>query len=153
MFKMFGVWKDEKDDDILDEVEVDDELTVDVTDDIDEPIEDEIGQVALDVLEGEDYLYIVAPIAGVELNDIDISLQKTVLTIKGKRNKPEEYSEDGIIIRNSECYYWKFVRNIILPENLGLDKIRAYMDNNTLIISIPKLKFDSQTIKIDKFES
>lgn len=153
MFKMFGVWKDEKDEDILDEIEVDDELTVDVTDDIDEPIEDEIGQVALDVLEGEDYLYIVAPIAGVELNDIDISLQKTVLTIKGKRNKPEEYSEDGIIIRNSECYYWKFVRNIILPENLGLDKIRAYMDNNTLIISIPKLKFDSQTIKIDKFES
>jgi HSP20 family molecular chaperone IbpA len=60
---------------------------------------------------------------------------------------------DDIIVRNSECFWGKFVRNIILPENLALNKIKAYMQNNLLVISIPKLKFDTKAIKINKVES
>lgn len=149
MFKLF--WVGKEDDDIL---EVDNELDIDVSESLEEEdLEEEIGQVALDVLESDREIVIVAPIAGVELEHIDISLQKTILTIKWEREKPMEYTEWNVTIRNSECYFGKFVRNIILPENLELNKIKAYMENNMLIITVPKLKFDSQSIKIDKFES
>jgi HSP20 family molecular chaperone IbpA len=39
-----------------------------------------------------------------------------------------------------------------LPENLDFDKIKASMDNNLLVIEIPKLKFNNYNIKIDRVE-
>jgi HSP20 family molecular chaperone IbpA len=70
------------------------------------------------------------------------------LTIEGTRKKPEIYSS-GIIVRNSECFWWKFKRNVILPENLDFESIKANLENNLLMITIPKLKFSSQSIKIE----
>lgn len=129
------------------------ELEVDVLDSKEEVLDEEVWQVALDVLDSENEIYIIAPIAWVEQEQIDLSINKTILTLKGTREKPEEYSFEGVTLKNSECFWWKFVRNIILPENLALNKIKAYMQNNLLIITIPKLKFDSKTIKINKMES
>nr|MDD3720341.1 Hsp20/alpha crystallin family protein [Candidatus Gracilibacteria bacterium] len=139
MFKLFGVGNSEDSDDleILDK-------EVSKTD-------DEVGQVALDIIEKGDSIIIIAPIAGIDLDDIDLSVNKTVLTISGNRNKPENYYE-GNIIRNSECFWGSFVRNVILPENMDFDNIKAVMENNLLIINVPKLNFDSKSIKINKVE-
>lgn len=129
------------------------DLELEVIESKEEIIDEEVGQVALDVLESEDEIFIVAPIAWVEQEQIDLSINKTILTIKWTREKTQEYFMEDIIVRNSECFWWKFVRNIILPENLALNKIKAYMQNNLLVISIPKLKFDTKAIKINKVES
>jgi len=110
------------------------------------------SQVAVDILENESEMVIVVPISGVELADIDLSINKTVLTIKGNREKPEEYDTDSTEIRHEECIWGKFVRNIILPETLAFSKIKAYMQLNVLVVTIPKLQFDTQTIKINKIE-
>lgn len=115
--------------------------------------DEEVGQVALDVLEDSQNIYIVAPIAWVLYEEIDLTINKTILTIKWNRQKPTEYNIDWINIRNNECFWWKFIRNVILPENLALNKIKAYMQNNLLIITIPKLRFDNQNIKINKVET
>gem|GEM_PF-4787760 len=48
---------------------------------------------------------IVIPISGVELSDIDLSINKTVLTIKGNRSKPEEYEANNLQIRHEECIW------------------------------------------------
>ncbi|MGE4444297.1 MAG: Hsp20/alpha crystallin family protein [Candidatus Altimarinota bacterium] len=144
MFKLFGVASEQN---------TSPDLEVEVLESKEEIIDEEVGQVALDVLEAEDEIYIVAPIAGVEQDQIDLSINKTILTLKGTREKTPEYSFEGITIRNSECFWGKFVRNVILPENLALNKIKAYMQNNLLVITIPKLKFDSKAIKINKMES
>lgn len=145
MFKLFWLWE-EKTGDIVEWFEVE-------IDDSEEDLLEEIWQVALDVLEDLDYVTIIAPIAWIELEEIDLSLNKTVLTIKWTREQPDVYSKEWIILRNSECFFWKFIRNVILPENLALNRIKAYMENNLLIITIPKLKFDSQNIKIDRVEA
>lgn len=142
MFKFFWVSNNEKSPDI----------DLEVVDTKEEVLDEEVWQIALDVLEAEDEIYIIAPIAWVEQEKIDISINKTILTLKWTREKPEEYNIDGIISKNSEVFFGKFVRNIILPENLALNKIRAYMENNLLIISIPKMKFDSKVVKINKIE-
>ena len=147
MFKLFWVWQDDSD------KELDESMELDISESQDEFLEDEIWQIALDVLEWPNEVYIIAPIAWVEYEDLDLTINKTVLTIKWTREKIQEYYIDDVIIRNSECFWWKFSRNIILPENLALNKIKAYMQNNLLVIWIPKLKYDSKSIKINKIES
>ncbi|MDP5039111.1 MAG: Hsp20/alpha crystallin family protein, partial [Candidatus Gracilibacteria bacterium] len=129
MFKLFGVSDKEA------ENQEEQEFDINILDEENEFFEDEIGQIALDILENEKEIILVAPIAGIEYDDIDITINKTVLTLKGYREKPQEYLNDEIIMRNSECFWGKFSRNIILPENLALNKIKAYMHNNMLMVT------------------
>ena len=112
----------------------------------------ESGQIALDIIDTSDMIIIYAPIAWIELEDIDLTLNKSVLTIKWERVEPIEYRDEDNILRNSECYWWRFVRNIILPENLDFDSIKANLENNLLIVTIQKLQFKSKSIKIDRME-
>jgi len=111
---------------------------------------EEIWQVALDILENQNEFIIVAPLAGLELDKIDLSLDWNVLTIFWEREKPLELYTNWIIYRVSEAYWWKFSRNIILPDNLDFDNIKAVLEKNILIVRIAKLRFNSQSIKIDK---
>ncbi len=132
--------------DHFDEVH-DDEIHVHITD---EKIHnDDIGQIALDILETENEIIIIAPIAWVNMNDIDITIARNILTISGERNHPPIYLEIMRILVE-ECFYGKFSRSIILPENLGFNKIRASTEYNTLHIMIPKIKLPSKSIKIGR---
>jgi HSP20 family protein len=139
MFKIFWVTKEEE------IISLEDDLS-----EVDE-LDENVWQVAIDILETTYEIIILAPIAGIELEDIDLSITKWILTIKGYRPKPEIYSED-IIVRNTECFWWNFVRNVILPENLDFDSVKASLENNLLIVTIQKLQFKSQSIKIDRVE-
>ena len=142
MFKFFGV--SEKDDNKHDEI------VVDVADE--ETSEEDIWQVAIDILELEESIMIIAPLAGIEVDDVDIAISKNVLTISGNRVKPSVYEEaDKILVE--ECFFGPFSRSVILPENLAFNKIRATMENNLLLVDIPKLQFPSKNIKINKLES
>jgi HSP20 family protein len=145
MLKIFGLWEEKIELNIHDDTQNDEED--------DSAVGVEVWQVALDVLENPREFIIVAPIAWVELSDIDLSLNKNVLTISWNRSKSKEYYIDGTTLRNSECFWGKFVRNIILPESLSLDKIKAYIENGVLTIIIPRSNFSSQNIKIDKVET
>lgn len=138
MIKFFNVANEEPQ---YDDIEENDSI-------IDEP--EKIWQIAVDILETRTEIIILAPIAGIELEDIDIFFHNNILSIKWQRQKPEVYSSRDIILRNSECYWWVFSRNIILPENLDFESIKATLENGILIINIPKLKFSSQSIKIEK---
>ena len=138
MIKLFGISNDE---DELEELEE----TI-----APEPIlEEEIGQLALDILETEHEIVLLSPIAGIDLDEIDISYSQWVLVIKWSRQKPDIFTQD-VEIRNSECFWGKFVRNILLPENLDFDNIKASMENNLLIVTIQKLQYNAQTIKINR---
>lgn len=140
MFKFFGVSKEEE----FEEVFEDDEESSDL-----ESESSEIWQIAVDIIETRYEIILLAPVAWISLDDIDISYHNNFLTIKWERYKPEIFSKD-ITIRNTECFWGEFSRNIILPENLDFDSIKATMDNNLLIITLPKLKFSNHSIRIEK---
>lgn len=112
-----------------------------------------VWQIALDVLENHESVYILAPVAGVELHDIDISVHETTLTISGTRNKPKEFFGEDMQVKNEECFWGKFLRNVILWENMDFSQVKAVMENNLLVIHIPKIRFDSQNIKINRIAS
>lgn len=117
----------------------------------DDIVEEELGQVALDILDCHDMIVIMAPIAGMDTENVDISVSRNILTISGERQRPDIYdSADRILVE--ECFYGPFSRSVILPENLAFNKIHANMENNLLRIEVPKLLFGEKTIKINKLE-
>jgi len=113
---------------------------------------EEEGQVAFDIIENPEEIIIVSPIAWVDLEGIDISLKKDILTISWERRRPIELYLSGSILRISETFWGKFSRNIILPENLNLNWIKAILERNILIVRIPKLQFKEQSINIEKID-
>lgn len=127
-----------------------DTIEVEVSDE--DIVEEDLWQVALDILELEDSIVVIAPLAWVDIDAVDISVSRNILTVSGERKTPEIYNSSSKILVQ-ECFFWPYSRSIILPENLALNKIRATMENNLLIIEIPKLQFPSKSIKIDKLES
>lgn len=107
------------------------------------------AQIALDIVETRTSMIIIAPIAGVALEDIDITLSKNILTISWERQEPEitEEVEKTLL---SECFFGLFSRSVILPENLEYTKIAAEMQDNLLTIRIPKIILPSKTVPITK---
>lgn len=142
MFKMFNVKKDEDD-------SSDSGIDVEIREE--DVVEEDVGQVALDIIELEDSIVIVAPLAWVTIDEVDISISKNILTISGNRERPEFYSDNQKILVE-ECFFGPFSRSIIMPENLAFNRIKATMENNLLIVDVPKLQFSSKTIKINKLE-
>lgn len=97
----------------------------------------EEGILTVDVYQTEDEIVIKSTIAGVGANDIDISITKDIITIKGKRQHEEK-------VRGSDYYYqeihWgSFSRSIILPEEIDPDKAKASMKSGLLTLHLPKL--------------
>lgn len=107
----------------------------------------DIGQIAVDILDTPSAIIIVAPVAGVDPSEVDIWLSRNILTISGERREAPIYLEAKRLLVE-ECFYGAFSRSIILPENLGFDKIRATIEHNVIMIEIPKLTLISKSIKI-----
>lgn len=113
----------------------------------DDDHETDVGQIAVDILDTATSIIIIAPIAWVDPADIDIALSRNILTVSGNRKESPIYL-DARRMLVEECFYGAFSRSIILPENLGFDEIKATVEHNVIIITIPKLTLISKTIKV-----
>lgn len=94
------------------------------------------GQLSLDIYQTDKDLIIKSTIAGARPDEIQISLKNDLLTIRGKRDLPEDIADADFLFR--ECYWGPFSRSIILPIDVQSDKIKASMDNGVLTIILPK---------------
>jgi HSP20 family protein len=97
---------------------------------------DQAGELVVDVFETDSDFVVSSAIAGVQIKDLDISLEKDMMVIKGSRCDPHDLSEKKYFYQ--ECYWGPFSRKIILPENIDIDKADAQMDKGVLTIKIPK---------------
>jgi len=92
--------------------------------------------VALDVSEDENGYTVKASVPGVASDDIDITLNDNVLTIKGEMRDESETQEQNYHLR--ERRYGAFSRSISLPTNIEADKIDAAQENGVLTVFLPK---------------
>jgi len=117
---------------------------------LEEIFEEAEGELAVDVYQTPSAFIIESTIAGVNPENIDISLSPDSITIKGKREKEEKIKTDNYI--HQECYWGRFSRTIILPQEIDSDKTQASIKNGVLKITLPKLnKSKTKKIKV-KFE-
>lgn len=97
----------------------------------------EEGHLTVDVFQSGDDIIIQSTIAGADPNDIDISITKDMVTIKGNRASETKVRSSDYFHR--ELYWGLFSRSIILPVDIDPDKSRASMKNGVLTIKLPKL--------------
>jgi len=95
------------------------------------------GELVVDVYETNADFVVLAAIAGVQIKDVDISLEKDMMVIKGSRCDPHGENPDKKYFYQ-ECYWGPFSRKVILPENLDIDKADAQIDKGILTVKIPK---------------
>ena len=91
---------------------------------------------SVDITEDENGFTLLADIPGVKPEDIDISMENGVLTIKGERNTEEKTEKENF--RRVERQYGMFYRRFTLPETANADKIEAHSEHGVLKVTIPK---------------
>ena len=98
----------------------------------------EEGQLSVDVYQTKDDIVIKSTIAGVKPEDIDVSINNDMITIRGKREIEETIAEDDYFYQ--ECYWGGFSRSIILPTEIMPEKVEAALKNGVLTVRLPKAK-------------
>ena len=91
---------------------------------------------SVDISENDKAFTLLADIPGVDPKDIDISMEKGVLTIKGERNS--EKVDEGENYRRVERQSGQFYRRFTLPDSADADKIQARSEHGVLTVTIPK---------------
>ena len=92
----------------------------------------------VDIAETTDAFCVKADIPGVNPEDIEISLHKGVLTVRGERKTDDEVNEGNFTRR--ERYRGTFSRQFNLPETADEETVSARSANGVLEITIPKVK-------------
>ena len=99
---------------------------------------DREGELVVDVFETDKHFIVLSAIAGAQIKDIDISLEKDMMIIKGNRQDPLNHPEKKYFYQ--ECYWGPFSRKIVLPEDINIQDADAQIDKGLLTIKIPKLE-------------
>ena len=94
------------------------------------------GYLPVDVTEGENEVVIKASLPGLKPEDVDISLDANVLTIKGEAATSEDSESGRYVIR--ERRWGAFNRSLSLPESLEGEKADATFEDGILTLTIPK---------------
>lgn len=102
----------------------------------------------VDVLERDDEILLTAELPGVSKDDIKVTLQDNVLTLKGEKRQERERKDEKH--RVLERAYGSFQRSFALPASVVVDKITASYKDGLLKIRLPKAEeAKTKEIKIE----
>jgi HSP20 family protein len=104
------------------------------------------GQLTIDVYQTDNDIVIKSTIAGVKPEDLDVTINNDMVTVKGDR-KNEEVVDSGNYYYQ-ECYWGSFSRSVLLPVDVIPDKVDASLKNGILTIRLPK----ADTTKVKKIQ-
>lgn len=107
------------------------------------------GQLVVDVYETDKEIVIQSAIAGVKINQIDISLENDIIIIKGERENPCKDKNKNYFLK--ECYWGPFSKEIILPRDIDTSRIDAKIKDGILMIRMPKIeRAKSKKIEVEE---
>ena len=92
---------------------------------------------AVDIREDAERFTITADVPGIDPEDIEVTMENGVLTIKGER-KLEAKDEGGNGYRRVERVYGSFYRRFTLPDTADAEAISANGRHGVLEVVIPK---------------
>ncbi|MFA5248331.1 MAG: Hsp20/alpha crystallin family protein [Patescibacteria group bacterium] len=102
----------------------------------------EEGQLSVDIYETDKTIVVRSTVAGVKPEDLDITLDHDMLTIRGSRG--DESGEENKNYLYRECYWGSFSRSIILSAEVDDKNIDAAIENGVLTIILKKIKKDNK---------
>ena len=109
--------------------------------------EDEEAQLAVDVYETHDAIVIKTMTAGVKKEDLEITVSRETITIRGRReNDSRSYQNEYHI---QELYWGSFSRTIDLPDEVEIEQASATEHHGLVTIKLPKFDKKRQaTLKV-----
>ena len=103
---------------------------------------------AVDIYDSKDNVMVKADIPGMKKDEIDVSVHRDTLIIKGEKKREKETKESDFV--RTERYYGSFNRAIRLPSEVQADKVNAAYKNGVLELVLPKKEESKpKQLKID----
>lgn len=103
----------------------------------------EEGELNVDVYQNQNEIVIKTMVAGVKPEDLDVSISRDMVTLKGKRESERTIADDDYF--HKELYWGSFSRTIVLPQEIDVDSAEAIEKHGLLIIKLPKLDKNRST--------
>jgi HSP20 family protein len=94
----------------------------------------------VDVAEDENAYIVKASMPGVKPEEVEVTLQNNVLTLKGEAQADKEIDEERYHLR--ERRYGSFMRSLTLPANVKAEQIEASHEDGVLTVRLPKMEED-----------
>jgi HSP20 family protein len=104
---------------------------------------EEEGELTVDVYQTESEIIIKTMVAGVKPEDLDVSITRDMVSIKGKREVERTVDDNDYL--HKELYWGSFSRTIVLPQEIDVDLAEAVEKHGLLILKLPKLNKNRQT--------
>ena len=105
------------------------------------------GELPVDMFQTDDAIIIRALVAGVSPAELEISITRDMVTLRGVREEIQEVHDDGYFHR--ELFWGSFSRTLVLPEEIAIDEAEAQEKHGLLEIRLPKLdKHRSTQLKV-----
>jgi HSP20 family protein len=108
-----------------------------------EPHTPQEGELPVDMYQTHDAIVIRALVAGVSPADMEISITRDMVTIRGMREEIQESADDNYYHR--ELFWGSFTRTLLLPEEVIIDEADASEKHGLLEIRLPKLDKNRST--------
>ncbi|MDE2001286.1 MAG: Hsp20/alpha crystallin family protein [Patescibacteria group bacterium] len=106
------------------------------------------GQLTIDVYQTPTEIVVESTIAGVEPENLDVDISPESVTIRGKREKDRKIADEDYFYQ--ECYWGKFSRSVILPQEIDPEQSQASLKNGVLTIHMPKVdRRKSKKLKVN----
>jgi HSP20 family protein len=99
------------------------------------PQEEVVGQLTVDIFHTPDDIFVQSAIAGAKPEDIDVNVTPDSISISGLRRQEPDPKVEYL---HQECYWGKFARSIILPEEVDPENAKVNFKNGILSVQMPK---------------
>jgi HSP20 family protein len=91
---------------------------------------------SVDIIDEKDQIRIKADLPGLKKEDIEVTADNGILTIKGEKKEESQVKEKDYV--RSECYYGAFHRSFTLPTGVDTQKVNANYKDGVLEVTLPK---------------
>ena len=105
--------------------------------------DEEDGELAVDMYQTPTEIVIKTMVAGVKPEDLDISITRDMVTIRGKRMESYEENENDFF--HKELYWGSFSRTIVLPADVEIEEAEASEKHGLLTLILPKIDKNRQS--------
>jgi len=109
--------------------------------------ENDEAELSVDVYQTPTDIIIQTMVAGVKPEDLELSIARDIITIKGQREESRTIDEDNYFAR--ELYWGRFSRTISLPAEVEPEEVEATEKHGLITIKIKKVdKEKKNTVKV-----
>ncbi len=104
--------------------------------------QDEEAELAVDVYQTREHIIVQTMVAGVRPEDLELTIGRDVITIRGKREENQTIDEENYFTK--ELYWGKFSRTMSLPSEVEPEEVEATEKHGLLTVKMQKVDKDKK---------